>query len=183
MRIGIASSLVGLWVLLWGDASIGNILSGVVLAAALLLAFPGDRREDAVRYVIRPLAALRLTGWFVVQLVVSNVLLTREVVARRSRIHTGVVACPLQTSSSRLTTVITNMIALTPGTMTVEIGDDPRVLYVHVLKLDDVEAVRASVSDLEARVLAAFGPPPTLPGTRARRRNDRNAHQNGGGAQ
>jgi hypothetical protein len=77
--------------------------------------------------------------------------------------------------------VITSMIALTPGTMTVEIHDEPRVLFVHVLKLDDPDEVRASIRDLESRVLAAFGPL-TLSGARSRRRNNRNAHQNGGGA-
>jgi multicomponent Na+:H+ antiporter subunit E len=159
MRIGIGAALVVLWVLLWGEASPANVLSGVAVSAMLLLAFPGDRRDDAVRYVIRPVAAARLACWFVVQLVGANVLLAREVLRRRSRLRTGVVACPLRTSSSRLTTVITNMIALTPGTMTVEVRDDPRTLYVHVLKLDDdVETVRASVRDLESRVLAAFGP-------------------------
>jgi multicomponent Na+:H+ antiporter subunit E len=160
MRVGIASALVALWVLLWGEASLANVLSGIVIAAALLAAFPGDRRADAARFVIRPFAALRLAGWFVVQLVGSNILLTREVLSPRSRVNTGVVACPLRTSSSRLTTVITNVIALTPGTMTVEITLEPTVLYVHVLRLDDVDTVRDSVSHLESLVLAAFGPLP-----------------------
>jgi multicomponent Na+:H+ antiporter subunit E len=181
VRIGIASSLVVLWVLLWGDASLANLMSGVAIAAALLLAFPGDRREDAVRFVIRPIAALRLIAWFLVQLVISNALIARVVISRRSSVRTGVVACPLRTSSSRLTTVITSMVALTPGTMIVEVGDEPRVLYVHVLKLDDAESVRASIRDLESRVLAAFGPL-GLSGARSRRRNNENAHQNGGGA-
>jgi multicomponent Na+:H+ antiporter subunit E len=166
MRIGIATSLVVLWILLWGDISAANLLSGILVSTALLAAFPGDRRDDAMRYVIRPFAALRLVGWFVVQLVRSNVLLTREVLSPRSRIRTGVVACPLRTTSSRLTTIVANVIALTPGTMTVDIdssgGDGaPPVLFVHVLKLDDVATVRRSVTDLESLVLGAFGPLPS----------------------
>jgi multicomponent Na+:H+ antiporter subunit E len=171
MRIGIASSLVVLWLLLWGDLSVANVLSGIAIATLLLAAFPGDRRADAERYVIRPIAALRLTAYFLVQLVSSNILLVREVLSRRSRVHTAVVACQLETSSSRLTTVIMDLIALTPGTMTVEMSRDPTILYVHVLRLDDVEKVRASVSRLESLVVAAFGP---LPGPLAAARgNDR----------
>jgi multicomponent Na+:H+ antiporter subunit E len=158
MRIGIASALVALWVLLWGDLSVANVVSGIAIASALLLAFPGDRRADAVRFVIRPVAALRLVLWFAAQLVVSNVLLAREIVRRQSQVRTGVVACPMRTASTRLITVITNMIALTPGTMTVEMSEDPIVLHVHVLKLDDPDTVRADVRELEDRVLAAFGP-------------------------
>ena len=157
-RIGIAASLVVLWTLLWGDLSAANLLSGTLVAVVLLAAFPGDRRDDAVRYVIRPVATMRLIAWFVVQLVRSNVLLTREVLSPRSRIHTGVVACPMRTSSSRVTTIVANVIALTPGTMTVDIDREPPVLHVHVLKLDDVDAVRQSVTELETLVLAAFRP-------------------------
>jgi multisubunit Na+/H+ antiporter MnhE subunit len=73
-------------------------------------------------------------------------------------VQTGVVACELRNSSSRLLTVITNLIALTPGTMVVQTTFEPTTLYVHVLRLDDPEHVRAAVAKLEDRVVAAFGP-------------------------
>jgi multicomponent Na+:H+ antiporter subunit E len=162
-RFGIAFSLVVLWLLLWGDVSIANVLSGAAIAVLLLTAFPGDRR-DAERYVIRPFAALRLAGWFAAQLVYSNLVLIRQVLSRRSRVRTGVVPCVLGTSSSRLVTVITNFIALTPGTMVVQTTFEPTTLYVHVLRLDGEEDVRASVRTLEERVVAAFGPLPRRSG-------------------
>jgi multicomponent Na+:H+ antiporter subunit E len=165
-RFGIGSALVVLWLLLWGDLSPANLLSGVVIATLLLAAFPRDRR-DTQRYVIRPLAALRLVAWFAAQLVYSNIVLIRQVLSRRSRVKTGVVACELETSSSRLLTVITNLVALTPGTMVVETTFDPTTIFVHVLRLDDHESVRASVRRLEARVVAAFGPLPRRPGAPA----------------
>jgi multicomponent Na+:H+ antiporter subunit E len=157
MRIGIASALVLLWLLLWGDVSLANVVSGIAVATVLLAAFPEDR-SDAARHLLRPLAAVRLLAWFIAQLVGANVLLTREVLSRRSRIRTGVVACELETTSSRVTTLITNLIALTPGTMTVATTYQPTTLYVHVLQLHDVEKVRSSVRRLESLVVAAFEP-------------------------
>ncbi len=157
-RIGIGVALVGLWVFLWGDVSVANLASGAVVAGGLLLAFPGDRRVGATRYVVRPFAAARLIIVFAVQLLGSSVLIAREIVSRRSRIRTGIVACPLRSGSHRLTTALVNIVALTPGTMPVELQLDPPVLYVHVLLLDDVHRVRDDIARLEALIAAAYGP-------------------------
>ena len=169
MRVGLAGALVAIWVLLWGEASFANVLSGVLVAVALLTVFPSDAREGAPRFVVRPVAFLRLVGYFIVQLVVSNVLLTREVLSRRSRIRTGVVACELRTGSTRIMTIMANLLALTPGTMTVDAEDDPVVLHIHVLQLHDVDDVRAQVAHLEWLVLRAFGPRGVYPDAEAPR--------------
>jgi multicomponent Na+:H+ antiporter subunit E len=159
-RFGLAAVLVAMWILLWGDVSPANLISGIVVSAGLLAAFPGDRRSDAVRLVVRPLGLLRLVGHFLLQLVVSNVQLTRTVLSGRRTMHTGVVICPLQAPSTRLLTVLVNMLVLAPGTMPVDLDleADPPVLYLHVLDQPDHDAVRHSVAMLEARVLAAFTP-------------------------
>jgi multicomponent Na+:H+ antiporter subunit E len=45
-------------------------------------------------------------------------------------------------------------VTLTPGTLALELGDDRRTLYVHVMFLDDPEALRAEIKGkLERRVL------------------------------
>ena len=53
--------------------------------------------------------------------------------------------------------MVANAISLTPGTLTIEVATDPNVLYVHVLHLHDIDAVRRDVTRLERSVLRAFG--------------------------
>ena len=59
-------------------------------------------------------------------------------------IRTGVIAVPLPGCSDGLLTLVTNIIALTPGTMPLQVTQDPTVLYVHVLHLGDVERCAAT---------------------------------------
>ena len=139
--------LVTLWLLAWGEASLANVVSGVVIAVALLAAFP-PQRPSAVR--ISPTGALRLAAYVLGQLVVSNILVAREILSRRSRVRTGVVAYAVPGASDVLLALIANVIALTPGTMTVEATREPPVLYVHFLLLDDVANARAAIARLEA---------------------------------
>lgn len=148
--------LVAVWVGLWGDVSVANVLSGTALAALLLLVFPvhGERRRG---FFVRPLATARLIGYFLRTLVVSNVALTRAVLSRDDRLCTGVVEVRMICDSDGLLTILNHLIALTPGTTVIEVERDPPRLYVHVLQLTDIESARAAVQQLELLVIEAFG--------------------------
>lgn len=157
-RVVIAVWLTVMWVLLWGQVSLANVASGVVLAVGLVIVFPpGATNDDPI--VIRPLAAGSFLVWFLWQLVITNVSVAREVVLPRGRseIRPAVVAVQLQTRSGRLATIIANAITLTPGTLTIDARGRPATLYVHVLSFADVESSREEVADLERRAVRAFG--------------------------
>ena len=153
-----------IWVLLWGSASPANVLGGLAVGAALVLAVPGLRRRGrAPRVVVRPVAIARLVG---------HVLRDDRRVERRadprgaspaaSSINTAVVGVPLPGCSDELLTLISNLVALAPGTMPLELTQDPIVLYVHVLHLRDVEQVRRDIQHLTDLTVRAFGSPDTV---------------------
>jgi multicomponent Na+:H+ antiporter subunit E len=150
--------LVSFWLLAWGQVSVANVASGIVVAAALLLAFPPHRRTVSGRS-ISPMGTARLVLYVLGQLVPSNVLVTREILSRRSRIRTGVLAYPLEQPSDAVLSLMAHVIALTPGTMTVEATSDPPVLYVHFLLLHDLTEARRSLARLERLAVAALGRP------------------------
>jgi multicomponent Na+:H+ antiporter subunit E len=145
------------WVLLWDQASIGNIAGGLLVSAALLVAFPLRPVPAGERLAIRPVALARLAVAVVSSLLRSNLLVSREIVSRGSSLHTGVVACPMLTDSPKLLATIANIIALSPGMMAVDATAAPPTLYVHVLQLDDVHLVRHRVAVLERQVIEAVG--------------------------
>jgi multicomponent Na+:H+ antiporter subunit E len=153
--------LVVVWVLAWGEITVVNVVVGTVLAAALLATFP-PRGVGLSRSRIRPLAIARLVGYLLQQLVVSNVLVAREILSRRSSIHTGVIVHELHGSSEWVLTLVANAIALTPGTMTVDATVDPSTLHVHFLLLDDIDKAHRSIDRLTTLVNAAAGPAPPL---------------------
>lgn len=46
------------------------------------------------------------------------------------------------------------MISLTPGTLSVDLSEDRKTLFVHVMFLDDVEKARKEIKNgLESRIL------------------------------
>jgi multicomponent Na+:H+ antiporter subunit E len=151
--------LLAVWLLAWGEVSVANLASGIVLVAALLLAFPARLRSNR-RSRLHPVAMLRLVLYVGRELVVSNALVTREILTPRSRIRTGVIGHRLEDGSDVALTLIANILALTPGTMTVDVTRDPPTLYVHFLLLSDVEEARRTIVRLERLVVAAIGERP-----------------------
>ena len=146
-----------IWTLAWGSLTVANVLSGVAVALLLLLVIPDDTSGLRRRSRVRPRAIARFVGHVLLKVVESNVVLSREVLTRDSRINTGVIAVPLPDCSDGLITLIANTMALTPGTMPIQVDRNPTVLYVHVLQLSDIEEARRDVQHLADLAYRAFG--------------------------
>jgi multicomponent Na+:H+ antiporter subunit E len=150
--------VVVMWVLAWGTLSLANVLSGLAVAAVLVVVVPDDWTHRR-RMPFRPIAVAKLAAFIVGQVVTSNWLLARSVVARQSKLHTGVMAVALpESSSDEVLTLISNVIALTPGTTPIQLTRHPTVLYIHVLDMRDVETARRDVQRLARLAYLAFDP-------------------------
>lgn len=154
MSILLTLLLVVVWVLAWGEVSLANILSGLVVALALLVAFPATRRR-AGRVKVHPVALVRLVLSVTWQLLVSTVLVGREILSRRSHVRTGVIAYEVRHPSDLVLTLIANTLALAPGTMAVDVTREPPIVYVHFLLLSDVDQARRTIGRLEDLLVAA----------------------------
>ena len=153
--------LAVVWLALWSEVSFANVVSGLLVAGAVVLAFDTWR---AAPVVIRPVAAVVFALYFVVQLVRSTLAVARTVVRPGGRVHTGIVAVPLRGCGDAVTTVIADAISLTPGTLTLVVRPEPLTLYVHALDVSDVDAVRREVRRLEVLAVRAFGDDEALAG-------------------
>lgn len=149
MRIvGRIAMLVGLWLLAWGEVSLANVVSGVAVAGGLLVAFPPGRRTSG-GLGLSAAGAGRLAVYVLVQLVNSNVVMAGQILRPRPDIRPGVLSHRLRRPSEEIVTVMTSVIALSPGTMTVDVDADSTTIYVHFFLLRDIEDARTSLRRLE----------------------------------
>lgn len=144
-----------LWIVLWRDPSVANVLSGVAIALVVLAVFPPHRVTGD--HALRPLRLAVFLGYFAWKLVVSNLVVAREIVTPRDHIRTGIVAVPMVACSDLMVTIVANAISLTPGTLTLEVRRDPPTLFVHVLHLHDLDQVRRDIRTLQRLAVRAIG--------------------------
>ena len=96
----------------------------------------------------------RLLGYFLVELVLSNLRVFWDVVTPRHISQPGIVGVPLSAKTDVEILLVANLISLTPGTLSIDLSEDRSILYVHVMFLDDPDRFRQRIKDgLERRVL------------------------------
>jgi multicomponent Na+:H+ antiporter subunit E len=150
------------WFLAWGEFSLANLVSGVAAAGALLIVFP-PRRASTNGVKLNYLGAARLCAYVLGQLVPSNVLVSRLVLRADGDADSGVLPYRMRAPSDEALNLMAHVIALTPGTMTVDADRLTGTLQVHFLRLVDVDAARASLRRIDDLVTAVVGGPVPSP--------------------
>ena len=96
-------------------------------------------------------------GYFVWELVVANLWVARAVLAPKLRIRPRIVKIPLDVETDHETTILATLINITPGTLSLDVSDDRKTLFVHALDVKDEEALRREIKDgFERRVREVF---------------------------
>lgn len=140
------------WVAATGVFTFNNLLVGFVLGF-LILVF--TRQEaGAPNYFQKVRQVIGLGLFFVWELVLANLRVAYDVLTPRHLMRPGIIAIPLRVESDLEITILSNLITLTPGTLSLDVSADRRVMYIHAMYIDDVEEVRRKVKDgFERRVL------------------------------
>jgi multicomponent Na+:H+ antiporter subunit E len=106
------------------------------------------------RYFQRVPKTARLICYFLVELVRSNLRVLWDVVTPGHISRPGIVGIPLSAQSDLEILLVANLISLTPGTLSIDLAEDRRTLFVHVMFLDDPEEFRKGIQNgLERLVL------------------------------
>ncbi len=151
------------WMALWGSFDIGTALFGLLLAifsASIVRQLYRSRRVWPTRRpsVRRFFRLLQLGGVFFVELVRSTVSVVIEVLRPKIHIRPAIIGVPLDVTSDVQITVLANLVSLTPGTLSIDVSPDRRILFVHVLTISDdgTEVRRAIKGRLERAVARAL---------------------------
>ncbi|HEY4297401.1 MAG TPA: Na+/H+ antiporter subunit E [Paraburkholderia sp.] len=163
----VPQGMFGLWVILfviWMIANASLALQPALVGAAITLVIAhafASSSEAWSRLRLTPRTLYHLlaySGTFIVELVRANLNMMAYVYAPRIDIKPGIVKVRtrLKTPIGRL--ALTNSIALTPGSLVIDIRDD--TLFIHWLDVratDIDEATQALVTPFEKHLEKAFG--------------------------
>lgn len=157
LRVWTVCWLVLVWLLLWGNVSVANVLSGIVLALLITLLFPLPAVPVQGRVDLLSLARLVLTvGWWLAQ---SSVGVAWLAIRPGGPPMSAVLRARLALKSDLVLALAVNIMNLTPGTIVLEIDQTRRLVYVHVLDVGSPRAVDRfyhQVTRLERLLVASF---------------------------
>ncbi len=147
MKIFIFHIILALiWTAVTATFSFGNLLIGLVLGYFVLMVVgPAIDRSNYTRRVWK---GITLILFFLKELVMSSIRVAIDVMRPGFRMKSGVVDIPLDVTSDLEITLLANMISLTPGTLSIEVSEDKKELFIHAMYIDEgVEHVRENIKN------------------------------------
>jgi multicomponent Na+:H+ antiporter subunit E len=150
--------LVILWMLLWGNLSWLNLVTGLVLAIFVTRVFYLPPVDLTGR--LHPWHLAVFIGNFSWQLVTASFQVAAQAFAPTPVSRNSVIAVQLYTRSDLIMTLTAIALSLIPGSLVLEADREKSILYLHVLNTPDpvaVDSARGKVLQIERRIVRALG--------------------------
>lgn len=142
------------WAQATGEFTLANMTIGFGLGFFILLF--AQRFTGHSPYFSKVFQVIRFALFYLWQMLLANLRVAYDVVTPTHHMRPGVIAIPLEARTDAEITLLANLITLTPGTLSLDLSADRRVLFVHIMYIDndDVEEARRQIKEgLERRVL------------------------------
>lgn len=149
--------LAVIWAAVTGTVNLGNLLIGFLLGYIVLMIAAPAIDSDA-SYTRRLRKGIIFIFYFLKELLISSLRVAVDVLRPTFRMQSGIVAIPLTVDTDLEKTLLANSISLTPGTLSLDISEDGKTLFIHAMYIDngDVDAVRREIKDGMERHIMDF---------------------------
>ncbi len=152
--------LAVVWLLVSGEFSAANILTGLVVGFCTVLFSQQTFKDFPERripfFFQRVFEITRFVAYVLWQILVSNLRVAATVIGLR-KIQPAVVHLELDGLNDMQTLILANVITLTPGTLSIEADPDGTGLYVHVMEMDDVDSFKTEIEEGFIRRIRRLG--------------------------
>ena len=144
------------WAALQGEFSLSSLATGYLLGYGVLVLL-GKGGVVSSKFGSKVVHFFALVGFFLWELVLANIRVALDVLRPRHRIRPAVVAIPLDATRDTEILLLSALINITPGSVTIDLSDDRRKLYVHVMDMTDPETTRREIKEgFERRIIQLF---------------------------
>ena len=144
------------WLLMNDEISVGQVVMALVLGLVIPPFAARLDREFASFGRLRGIP--QLAAVLLRDILVANITVARQVLGPERKLRPGFVWIPLDIRNIHGIAALTSIITLTPGTVSSVLSDDRRHLLVHVLHLEDADAVIAHIKNRYEKPLMEIFP-------------------------
>jgi len=144
------------WAAMTADFSVGSLITGAVLGFfALWLSAPLTGIDDT--YFKRLRRSVYLMLYFLWELLLSSIKVAWDVIRPVPQNNPALIEVPLTVKGDFEILLLTNLISLTPGTLSVDVSKDRETLLVHAMFGEDEDELIDSIKNgFERLIMGVF---------------------------
>ncbi|GLE55310.1 Na+/H+ antiporter subunit E [Mycobacteroides chelonae] len=157
LRIWILVWLMLVWTMLWGNFSVANTVTGLLVALVITVLLPMPRLPVEGRLHVGSMIRLACTVAY--YMVLSSLQVAWLAIRPGAPPLSAVLRAQLSVKSDLVMALLLNTLTIIPGSVVLEIDQERRLAYVHVLDVGSPKAVAtfyAQLRQLERLFIAAF---------------------------
>ncbi|MFN6944129.1 MAG: Na+/H+ antiporter subunit E [Cytophagaceae bacterium] len=152
MRLLLTNLLLTLvWLILTGRFDQTNFFFGFALSYLILWLVLRNQTDS--KYFNKIPKSFHFLLYFVYQLFKANMKVAYDILTVRHHMHPGILAIPLEAKSNLEITLLANFITLTPGTLSLDISTDRKIIYIHFMYIKNEEDARQGIKEFETKIL------------------------------
>ncbi|SRR5690554_3828454 len=140
-----------IWVAISGSMYYSNFLFGFLLGFFILWII--NKNEKDHRYFNRIPKIIAFIFYFLGEMIKANFQVAYDVITPKYFFKPGIVRFPLTATSDLEINLISMFISLTPGTILLDVSDDKKWIFIHVMYLDSKENFISRMKYSEGRIL------------------------------
>ena len=131
--------LTFVWVALTGQLNYINFFFGGALGYFILWTLVMRSKKGEMDYFYRVPKIVMFIMYFIVDMLQANLQVAIDVMTPNYHTTPGIIKYQIDAKTDFEITMLTNIIALTPGTMVIDIAEDKKHIYIHTMYLKDKE--------------------------------------------
>jgi len=151
VKSGVLAMGTLIWLLLWGAFDLTGMVMGLALSALVSYAVPPKAGPDLKHFLRKLPKIISLFLFFLWELLLANLRLAWDAVTPGLDISPSIIALPLDAKTDSEIFLLTMLITLTPGTLSMEVTEDRSHLFVHC-----AYAGESTIADLKKSLKDGF---------------------------
>ncbi|WP_417579782.1 Na+/H+ antiporter subunit E [Nitrincola sp.] len=131
------------WLLLNNTVAPGHLVLGAFLALGIPMLTSGLSKPQPALH--KPLKTARYALLVLGDIITANLEVARQVMGPIKELHPALIAMPLDIEGDLPITLLASTISLTPGTVSSEVSECKKFIYIHALSMTDEAELIATI--------------------------------------
>jgi len=107
-----------------------------------------------MKHLLKLPLLIRFLGFYLKELLLANLRVAHDALTPAHHMRPAILGIPLDARTDFEILLLVNLITMTPGTVSLDVSTDRRVLYLHAMYVGDPAQLRQQIKNkLERRVL------------------------------
>jgi multicomponent Na+:H+ antiporter subunit E len=110
--------------------------------------------KHMIKFFVKIYKIIFFAIFYLFEMIKANLLIARDILSPRAKMTPGIIKLELDVTGDQEILSFFNLISMTPGTLSMDLSDDKKYIYIHAWNIDDVDNFKLQIKNtLEKRIM------------------------------